>query len=379
MRAYYGNRFSANMTKTPEGYLICHNVPIARIGWQDYLPQDLPQDMGAPDAGIVKVYRPPEEVFAPATIASFEGKPVTDNHPPIDVDACNYAAYTKGTASNIRCDAQNEYLLADLIIHDATLIAEIYAGKREISCGYDCVYAVAEDGTYQQTNIIGNHIAVVQRGRAGRQVAIKDEKPKEIDKMGKGNIIARMFKKFCTDAEPEEVKEAIDAIGEMNSAEGKTNDEGTELKQEIENLKSMITALESKISTKDNEEEKTALDELESELAKDTDEESATVPAEEIKDEECEKEKTTDNESTLRVLRAIKPIIAGLPDEQRKKVSDEMGKAMRGALAVKPQQKADYAKLLKRKTQDAAAPNNNRMAFGEACKKRNPHIKKEGN
>lgn len=200
--------------------------------------------------------------------------------------------------------------------------------------------------------------------------------------MGKGNIIARMFKKFCTDAEPEEIKEAMDAIGEINSEEEKTNDEETDLKQEIENLKSMIAAIESKLSAKDNKEEKTALDELENELAKDADEESATVPAEEIKDEECEKGKTTDSESALRVLRAIKPIVASLPDEQRQKVSDEMGKAMRGALAVKPQQKADYAQLLNRKTQktqDAAAPDNSRTAFGEACKKRNPHIKKEGN
>ena len=29
------------MTKTPEGFLICHSVPIARTGTQEYYPREL--------------------------------------------------------------------------------------------------------------------------------------------------------------------------------------------------------------------------------------------------------------------------------------------------------------------------------------------------
>ena len=32
--AYYGARISPHMTRTPEGYLICHDVPINRTGDQ---------------------------------------------------------------------------------------------------------------------------------------------------------------------------------------------------------------------------------------------------------------------------------------------------------------------------------------------------------
>ena len=33
--AYYGARISPHMTRTPEGYLICHDVPINRTGDQE--------------------------------------------------------------------------------------------------------------------------------------------------------------------------------------------------------------------------------------------------------------------------------------------------------------------------------------------------------
>lgn len=69
MRAYYGSRISEHMTKTPEGFLICHNVPIARTGRQDYLPQEIGMEGGR----LVSVIRTEEEVFSPQAIASFEG------------------------------------------------------------------------------------------------------------------------------------------------------------------------------------------------------------------------------------------------------------------------------------------------------------------
>ena len=84
---YYGTRLSENISRRePEGYLICLNVPVARTGVQEYLPQELDMPSGP---GTIPVWRPPEEVFAPECIASYEGMPVTDNHPPEGVDATN--------------------------------------------------------------------------------------------------------------------------------------------------------------------------------------------------------------------------------------------------------------------------------------------------
>ena len=75
MITYYGYTISPNQLETGEGFLICRNVPIARIGTQDYLGYEV----GKPDTEIVTVDRPAEEVFSPAAIASFEGKPFTDD------------------------------------------------------------------------------------------------------------------------------------------------------------------------------------------------------------------------------------------------------------------------------------------------------------
>ena len=94
MLAYYGDRISPHMTESPEGYLICHDVPIARTGPQEYLARELALD-GDPER-VINVDRRPEDVFEGATLASFEGKPVTDGHPSENVGPENYAAYQKG-------------------------------------------------------------------------------------------------------------------------------------------------------------------------------------------------------------------------------------------------------------------------------------------
>jgi len=172
---YYGTRLSENISRRePEGYLLCLNVPVARTGTQDYLPEEL----GLPGGGgTIPVYRPEEEVFAPETVASFEGMPVTNDHPPDGVDIENIRHLQMGHAHNVRRGSgdENDLLLADLIITDPRLIDAILEGKREISCGY--TYELSEEnGLYFQRKIRGNHIAVVDAGRAGPRVSIKDNK-----------------------------------------------------------------------------------------------------------------------------------------------------------------------------------------------------------
>ena len=172
---YYGTRLSENISKRePEGYLLCLNVPVARTGFQEYLPEEL--NLSGRE-GPVSVYRPESEVFSPETVASFEGMPVTNDHPPDGVDAENIRRLQRGHAHNVRrgAGAESDLLLADLIITDPVLIDAVLAGKREISCGY--TYELREEnGRYVQRKIRGNHIAVVDAGRAGPRVSIRDEK-----------------------------------------------------------------------------------------------------------------------------------------------------------------------------------------------------------
>ena len=96
---YYGTHLSDNLSlREPEGYLLCLNVPVARTGFQDYLPEEL--DL-PPSGAPIPVFRPPEEVFSPECIASFEGMPVTNDHPPGGVNLENIRRLGQGHAQNI--------------------------------------------------------------------------------------------------------------------------------------------------------------------------------------------------------------------------------------------------------------------------------------
>lgn len=130
---YYGSRISPHMTETPEGYLICHDVPINRTGTQEYTAGEMQLD-GDPER-IITVNRYPEDVFDAAALASFEGKDVTAGHPPENLTPENHAAYSKGHVENVR--RAGDQTIADLHIKDATLISDIKNGIiREVSCGY---------------------------------------------------------------------------------------------------------------------------------------------------------------------------------------------------------------------------------------------------
>ena len=228
MLAYYATRISEHMSRTPEGFLICHNVPIAHTGSQDYLPTEI--GLTGDNSSLVKVYRTEDEVFSNATLASFEGKPVTLDHPPTAVDPSNYGVYLKGHAENVHrgTGADADLILADLFINDQELIRQIDNGLREVSCGYECEYMRAEDGQIHQCKIRGNHVAVVAAGRAGNRVSIKDSAPepnprkeseKKMSNTKKPSVLARLFAGYAKDAEPEEVAQTIDEIMEAGTME----------------------------------------------------------------------------------------------------------------------------------------------------------------
>jgi hypothetical protein len=246
---FYGNKISQNRTKTPEGYLIALNCPLARTGIYEYLGSEI----GLDNNDIVRVYRPEEEVFSKASIASFNGKPITNEHPSTWVEVNNNSIYEKGTVINARrgMGGESDLLLGDLIIKDPILIEEIENDvKKEISCGYDCDYVDNGDGTYSQKNIRGNHVAVVEKGRAGDRVAIKDSEIKKGEKNMPSkiklptkkhsrvtDILASIgLKHFATDADPEEIMDAVDAMAEEKGTakeeDKKSKDEEIEKKEE---------------------------------------------------------------------------------------------------------------------------------------------------
>lgn len=178
MKFFAPFKLSENISETPEGFLACKCVPIGRVGEMTYAVGECPIPPG-PD-GTVIVTRSQEELFRPETIASFEGKSVTILHPEDFVHPQNWSALSKGVVQNVRRGEgpQGNDLVADLLITDSQAIALVKAGLREVSCGYEAEYTQTGVGRGVQTNIIGNHLALVREGRAGSSYAINDHKGK---------------------------------------------------------------------------------------------------------------------------------------------------------------------------------------------------------
>lgn len=162
---------------TPEGFLLCEEVPIARIGTQDYAGIELP-DLEDKD-GVIVVERTADVVFSPETIASFLGKPVTIDHPMDGVTPDNWSVLAKGTTHNVRRGegALSDFLLADLLITDKGAINEVRTGQLiEVSCGYDSDYEQIAPGRARQVTVVGNHVALVKNARCGPSCSIGDSK-----------------------------------------------------------------------------------------------------------------------------------------------------------------------------------------------------------
>lgn len=161
--------------KRRDGYLVA-DAKVARTGIQIYSGTEV----GRPDLKTVRVYRAEDQVFSKASMASFANIPVTNDHPPEVVTADNWAKYAKGqTGEDVARDG--EALRIPLMIADGATIADIEAGKRELSNGYMCdlnwdggTTPSGEEYDAEQINIIGNHVAVVQAGRAGSEFRIGD-------------------------------------------------------------------------------------------------------------------------------------------------------------------------------------------------------------
>ena len=126
----------------------------------------------------VRELRPPEEVMHPEALASFALVPVTNDHPSEMLTADNAKQYAVGSVSE-SVVPEGDKVRASLMITDAAAIEALDAGKSELSCGYtaDVEFSpgVWNGQPYDavQRNIRGNHVALVDAGRAGPACAIR--------------------------------------------------------------------------------------------------------------------------------------------------------------------------------------------------------------
>lgn len=159
------------------GFLRCPGQ-LSRVGVFPYLQ---------PDGSVRKELRLPDEVFRADSLATFEDAPLTNGHPPVGqrrLTAKNANRFSVGHVRDVRQDGDT--IVAKIMITDAKAIAEAEAGKRQLSNGYRCdlelkqgvtdgITGIPDGLRYDaiQRNIQGNHVAIVNKGRAGESSSLR--------------------------------------------------------------------------------------------------------------------------------------------------------------------------------------------------------------
>ena len=200
---------------TPEGYLI-DNPILTRVGIFEY---------HNPDGTIRRELRLPEEVFAAESLASYKGKPVILTHEAGLVDVDNVQQEHIGTIlSEGMQDGDN--VRAQIVIHDAE---SLDYGLRELSLGYtqtpDETPGVWNGQPYDaiQRNIQINHLALVEKARAGEQARLNIDGEEQ-----GGNQMSKARKDGLT---PEEIARLVEEYKQRQAQRmentNPTTDEGT--------------------------------------------------------------------------------------------------------------------------------------------------------
>lgn len=292
------------MAETREGFLLCRDVPIARTGSLDYLADETPV-APADGSDTVTVYRFAEDLFDPAAMASFEGKPLVAGHPATDVDPANWRRLARGHLQNVRrgSGADSDLLLADILVTDAEAIAAILqGGVREVSCGYDADYRQIAPGVGRQIAIRGNHVALVDEGRCGPRCAIKDEDSimKKATRGLLGFVLGTPSVKSTIDADPrarraldaaiaEEVTDAEPDPSEQTATDGGAagsgaHDDGQRVTDDLGEIKLLLRSLLEKLDGQqgrsgDEDPERAAITDTDPATVTDTDPDTDPQPA----------------------------------------------------------------------------------------------------
>ena len=255
---------ASQRVKTPQGFLL---VPAAlsRAGIHDYRAGQIGMTDRDPNA-VVKVYRPPEEVFSDASMASFGRVPVTNNHPGggggVTLDNIDILSVGMSDAEVTR---DGDLMRGTLLITSKKAISDVEGGKTQLSNGYHAQFEIGPGTTpggdffdAVQRDIKGNHIAIVASGRGGARVAIADKgdgtvkltidgKEFEVDQavgdaFAKSQADTDAALKLATDAEEEAEKKKAKADADLEEKNKKEN-------PDLKNKKTADAALSKKVDT----------------------------------------------------------------------------------------------------------------------------------
>lgn len=165
--------------KDGDGHLFVEITPISKANVCEYIGSEIPDadKLGLDPAKLYRLFRDPAALKEAAP--SFAGKPILLQHVPISADDHPRDKVIGAIGDDVKFEAP--YLMAPLSIWDSEAIDLIESGKqKELSAGYR-YRPVMEPGDFEgqsfdgrMVDISANHLALVEKGRAGADVVVGD-------------------------------------------------------------------------------------------------------------------------------------------------------------------------------------------------------------
>lgn len=203
------------------------------------------RQLGLEPKKVYYLLRDPEELEKAAP--TFNNLPLLNKHIPVSADEPQKEVIAGTTGSDTVFE--DGYLKCSLAVWDAEAIAGIESGEQvELSSAYrytaDMTAGEFEGRHYDgvMRDIVGNHVALVDVGRAGRDVVVSDADPfherktMKLKAGAKARIQAAVQPLLAQDAElsPDEL---LQVIGSLNNEVRTAQDDGKELPPEnVENV-----------------------------------------------------------------------------------------------------------------------------------------------
>ena len=166
-----------------DGRLHVSKTNISKANVCPYFGREIPnwQELGLDGDKVYRLYRDPEELAKGAS--TFNNLPILNKHIRVTVEEPKKENVVGSIGSDVSFDEQ--YLKASLCIWDAPAIAGIESEKQcELSAAYyyraDMTPGISPDGEAfdgVMRDIKGNHLALVEAGRAGPDVYVADSDP----------------------------------------------------------------------------------------------------------------------------------------------------------------------------------------------------------
>ena len=166
-----------------DGRLHVSKTNISKANVCPYFGREIPnwQDLGLDADKVYRLYRDPDELAKGAS--TFNNLPILNKHIRVTVEEPKKENVVGSIGSDVSFDEQ--YLKASLCVWDAPAIAGVESEKQcELSAAYyyraDMTPGTAPDGEDfdgVMRDIKGNHLALVEAGRAGPDVYVADSDP----------------------------------------------------------------------------------------------------------------------------------------------------------------------------------------------------------